>query len=184
MKRCVLLIAFLSLPLLGETIIGTVDKIDQDQLQIKSQDGIVTLHVDERTTVRKGKILNDLSALKVGDEVRTTCYGEGALTAANISARVTFSGVVAESTQVHIKVIPDSTNDVASTGKKTAVFVFIEPGARLGKNNNRLTVGQRVHVVGWDSGDGIVDADKVTILDTELPPRRTSTGFDSQRTSG
>jgi len=163
MRACILLFAFLSLPLPGQTIIGTVEKIDKDQIQVKSRDGVVTLHVDEKTKIRKGAIVNDASALKQGDEVRATCYGEDTLTAVNVSARVVFSGVISESSETHIKVIPDATTDEAATMGKGPVFVFLERGAKSAKSSPRLAVGQRVDVIGWDSGDGIVDADHVSI---------------------
>src|SRR5579872_2212523 len=141
MKFCVLLIALLACPALGHTITGKVETIDKDHLQIKNQDGMLTLRIDERTTVRKGRVLNDLSAIKAGDEIRATCYGEGTLTAVDISAMVTFSGVITETSPAHIKVIPDSTNENATLGKSTSIFVFLNQGAKSGMNLNRLVVG-------------------------------------------
>jgi hypothetical protein len=35
MRACVLLLTLLSLPAVSQTIIGTVEKIDKDQLQVK-----------------------------------------------------------------------------------------------------------------------------------------------------
>src|SRR5579871_6335579 len=72
MKSCALITAFLYLAVFGHTVIGKIEKIDKDQLLIKTQDGIVTLHVDERTIVRKSKGRNDLSALAPGDEIRAS----------------------------------------------------------------------------------------------------------------
>lgn len=161
MQACVLLSAFLSLPILAETVIGTVERVDADQIQIKTRKATVVIHADERTTVRKGDISNHLSALSIGDEVRATCYGEGVLTAANISAKVTFSGVISEASSAHIKVVPDVAADVAATFKSSGMFVFIGPGLRNAKDG--LQVGQKVHVIGWDSGNGVVDADTITI---------------------
>ncbi len=70
----------------GQTVFGKVEKIDHDQLQIRTPDGLVTLYIDARTTVRKGDVRNDVSALAIGDEIRATCYGEQKITAVNISA--------------------------------------------------------------------------------------------------
>jgi len=58
MKPCFLILAMLSFPTAtAQTIIGTVQKIDKDQLQVKSSDGPVTFQVDEKTTVTKLKKL-------------------------------------------------------------------------------------------------------------------------------
>jgi len=171
MKACALLIACLASAIIGPTVTGTVEKIDKDQLQLKTSDGIVTLHVDERTIIRKGRITNDLSVLTVGDEIRATCYGQGIPIAADISAQVKFSGTVTEASPVHMKIIRDSATAAAATEKKSTVFVYLEPATRFGASPKRLLVGARVNVVGWDAGDGVVDAEKVAIYDTDVPMR-------------
>lgn len=166
MTACFLPIAFLSLAAFGQTIFGTVEKIDKDQLQVKTHEGSVTLHVDERTTVRKRSVRNDVSALAVGDEIRATCYGESVITAANISAEVAFSGVITEASLGHIKV----NREEASSGrpnKSAESLVFLEPRMRLASNPKPLSAGQMVDVVGWDSGDGVVEAIKVSLRNPE-----------------
>lgn len=167
MSACFLPIAFLSLAAFGQTMFGTVEKIDKDQLQIKTHEGIVTLHVDERTTVRKGSVRNDVSALAAGDEIRATCYGQAVITAANISAEVTFSGVITEASLGHIKVNREEASGGGRPNKSTESFVFLEPRTRVAANQKPLSAGQTVDVVGWDSGDGVVEAIKVTLRNPE-----------------
>jgi hypothetical protein len=163
MKLCFLL--FLALPVSGETLTGTIEKIGKNQLQIRNQGGLVTVQTDEKTTVRKTRASHDLSLLAAGDEVRVTCYGEGTLTAVNISARATLSGVVTESSSSHITVIP------ASTDRKAGTFVFLHPDTKFGTDRKYLTIGRRVHIVAWDVSDQVVDADRVAIYETDLPAR-------------
>lgn len=170
MKPCLLVVALLSLPAFGQTITGTVEKIGKDQLQVKSADGPVTLHIDERTVVRKAKTLHDLSALVVGDEVRVNYYGEGTLTAVNVSARIALSGVITEAGASRLLVLPTSSSCATPPERKT-VFVFLDRTTKFGASRSQLTVGRRVHVVGWDAGDGVVDAERVAIYDTDLPSR-------------
>ena len=172
MNRCVLLFTILSLPVLGQTAVGTVQKIDKDQVQVKSRDGLLTFRVDEKSTVTKLKKFNDLSPLAVGDEIRVNYYGEGTLTAVNISAKVTVAGAIVEAGSNHLTVLLDSSVDAASTDRK--VFVFLNPAAKLGTSRNQLAAGRRIHVIGWDAGDGVIDADKVAISETE-PPLRPAT---------
>jgi hypothetical protein len=165
MKLCFLLFLVLPLPVSGETLTGTIEKIGKNQLQIRNQDGLVTVQTDEKTTVRKTKTFHDLSPLAAGDEVRVTYYGEGTFTAVNISVRVTLSGVITESNPSHIMVVP------ASTDQKGGTFVFLHPDTKFGTDRKYLTIGRRVHVVGWDVSDQVVDADRVAIYESDLPAR-------------
>ena len=163
MKPCVLLFALLMLPAVAQHITGTVEKIDKDQLQIKGPKGIVTLHVDEKTAVQKGRVSHDLSALKVGDEIRANAYGDEHLTAVSISAKITISGVITDGNATHITVRPE--------GAKDTVFVFLRTDTKYGMSKSQLTPGKRVHITGWDSGDGVIDAEKVAVYETDVPLR-------------
>jgi hypothetical protein len=153
MRPCALLFALLLSPAFGQMLVGAVQKIDKDQIQVKRGDGLVTLRADQNTVVAKGKKANDLSLLAVGDDVRVNYYGEDTLTAVNISARVAFSGVITQA----------ATNHLTIDGKGGSVFVFIQPTTKLGVARDQLKAGKRVHVTGWDSGDGVVEAEKVAI---------------------
>ena len=76
-------------------------------------------------------------------------YGEDTFTAVNISAKITVSGVITEAAQNHIKL--------------GGVFVFLNPETKLGVTRDQLKAGKKVRVAGWDSGDGILEAEKVAI---------------------
>src|ERR1039457_1269659 len=114
MRACVLLLTLLSLPAVSQTIIGTVEKIDKDQLQVKCRDGVVTLRIDEKTTVCKVKMSHYVSRSLALDDRRS-------LTAANISAEVTLFGVITESSPAHLTVVP---NSATSSDGKAAVLCF------------------------------------------------------------
>ena len=163
--------AFAGFGAIGQTVIGTVEKVSTDQLQVKGPNGPVTLHLDEKARVRKGKVFHDLSALVVGDEVRVNYYGEEKLTAVNVSAKVELSGVITEAGPIRIVVLPASTPDAKAPDRKT-VFVFLDRTTKFGTSRSQLAVGRRIQVVGWDAGDGVVDAERVAIYDTDLPTRR------------
>lgn len=53
MKPCALLFTILCFPVFNQTIVGTVQKIDKDQIQVKCSSELITLHADEKTTVTK-----------------------------------------------------------------------------------------------------------------------------------
>jgi hypothetical protein len=172
MKPCVLLFTILCFPVLSQTIAGTVRKIGKDQFQVRSSDGLITFHADERTTVTKVKKSKGLSLLAVGDEVRVNYHGEGTFIAVDIAVRVTVSGVITQAATNRLTVLLDSTSDTASTDRKRGVFVFLNPATRFGTSRKQLTIGRRVHVVGY-AGAGVVDADRIAIYDTDLPLRPT-----------
>ncbi|MCE5308707.1 MAG: DUF5666 domain-containing protein [Acidobacteriales bacterium] len=171
MKPYVLLFTILCFPAFSQTVAGKVQKIDKDQFQVKSSEGLITLNTDEKTTVTNLRKSKGLSPLAVGDEVRVNYYGEGAFTAVNIAVRVTVSGVITEAASNHVTVLPDST-DTTPADRKVGVFVFLNPTTRYGTSRKQLTVGRRVHVVGY-AGEGVIDADKVAIYETDMPLRRT-----------
>jgi membrane-bound ClpP family serine protease len=161
MKACLLLFTILSIPAIGQILLGTVAKIDKDQLQVKGRDGTVTFRTDDKTVIAKLKKCNDVSVLAVGDEVRVNYYGEGTFTAVNVSAKVAVAGVITEGSANHVTVALDS----AQADRKT-VFVFLNTaGGKLTVNRAQLTVGRRVQVSGFDTGDGVIEADKVTFPD-------------------
>lgn len=168
MKPPVLLFALFTVPLFGQMVVGTIEKIEKDQIQLKGPSGSLTLHVDESTTIRKLKAFHDLSPLKAGDDIRVNYYGEDRLTAVSISAKVSISGVITEARVTHIVVSPDTSD------KKATVFVYLQTSTRLGVNRTQLTVGRRVQVTGWDAGDGVIDADRITLADADVPLRTNS----------
>ncbi len=176
MPAC-LVVALLFLPVFGgfgafgQTVIGTIEKVGKDRLEVKGPNGPVTLLLDEKVRIRKGKALHDLSVLAVGDEVRVNYYGEQTLTAVDVSAKVELSGIITEAGPTRVVVQPASTPDAKAADRK-AVFVFLDHTTKFGTSRSQLAVGRRIQVVGWDAGDGVVDAEKVAIYDSDLPTRR------------
>jgi len=144
-------------------IVGTVQKIDRDQFQIKGREGLVTLHIDEKTTVANGKKLNDLSVLAVGDDVRVNYYGDATPTAVNVSAKVTVSGMISQAAKSQLTIVQGSSDDTPPLGRKVSVFVFLNATTNFGAARDQLKVGRRVHVIGWDTGDGVVEAEKIAL---------------------
>jgi hypothetical protein len=166
-----LLFTLLSAAAFGDTLIGTVESIGKNQLRVKGPQGEVQLQADDKTTVRKARIFHDLSPLAVGDLVRVSYYGEGpGMVAVNISASVSLSGVISEAASMRLTVLPDSKTDARSADRKEKTFVFLFPDTRLGTSKKELTVGRRIQVVGWDAGDGVIEAQKIAISNTDARP--------------
>lgn len=161
-------VALLFLPAVagsGQSVTGTIASVHQDRIELKGPDGPVTLHLGEKTTIRKGKTLHDPSALAIGDEVRVNYYGDLQLTAVDVSAKIELSGVITEASSSRLVILP------SSRGKQT-VFVYLSRSTKFGTGRTQLTPGQRIHIVGWDAGDGVVDAERVAVYETDVPVRR------------
>jgi hypothetical protein len=150
----VILVAFSAF---GQSTTGTIEKLSKDQLQVKTPSGLLTFGVDENTAVNKGKTLHDISALVVGDEVRISYYGEQVLTAVNITARTSISGVITEAGATRLVVHPDSSGSAP-------ILVFLDRATKVIPNRTQIAVGRGVRVEGWDAGNGAVEAGKIAIL--------------------
>ncbi len=155
----------------GQSVVGTVAKVDRDQLELKGPNGPVAFHLGEKAAVRKGQTFHDFSALKVGDEVRVNYYGDQDLTAVDVSAKVEISGTITEASSGRLLILPASSRAQSASAKKP-VFVYLGRTTKFGTSRNQVAVGRNVHVVGWDAGDGVVDAEKVAVYETDIPARR------------
>ena len=79
------------------TVIGSIDRITESDITVKTPRGSFTIHADERTETVKDKTYRGLSSLKAGDEISVRCQpgASGKLVAAQIWAKViTFSATV------------------------------------------------------------------------------------------
>ena len=121
---------------------------------------MVTLQVNESTVVAKLKKTNYLSLFAVGDEVRINYYGQDKLTAVIICAKVAVSGTIRQTGSNHIVI---SADESGSADRKSGLFVFLSQPAKLGVSRDDLKTGRRVHVIGWDSGSGVVEAEKIAL---------------------
>src|SRR4051812_25439026 len=72
------------------TIIGSIDRIARNQINVKTPRGSFPISTDEKTEVLKNKINSGVTALKIGDEIGVQCRPDasGKLAAVRISATV------------------------------------------------------------------------------------------------
>src|SRR5450759_4170084 len=78
-------------------VIGTVESVSGNSVNVKTGAAPVTVHVDGESEVWKGKKFHDLSPLKVGDRVFAECRKDpsGTLIAVSIAANVSnFFGII------------------------------------------------------------------------------------------
>jgi hypothetical protein len=101
--------------------------------------------------------------LAIGDDVRVNYYGDATPTAVNVSAKVTVSGVISQAAKSQLTIVQDSSDDAPPLGRKVRVFVFLNATTNFGAARDQLKVGRKVRIIGWDTGDGVVEAEKIVL---------------------
>jgi hypothetical protein len=150
------------------TIIGTVLKVTGNSISVKTPRGGFLIPADDKTEVVKEKTYQDLSPLKVGDEVSVHCRNPtGKPVAMKIFANViTFSATVryVNGDDIEVLTIPN-----ADYPKEEHRLVHIHADTAFGTSRRDLAVGQDVRIVGLDVGNGAVDASRVALYNTDVP---------------
>ena len=153
-------------------VFGTIERISGNQIQVKAGTHSITFHADRDTQIWKGKTYNDLSALKVGDQisVRGIKDASGKLVASNIWAQmVTFSAVIKKVDRANSEVLTSPKADLRSANWAESKVVHYFPNTAFSTSEMGLSVGQEILVVGLDLRNGNVDATRITIYNTDLP---------------
>ena len=148
------------------TVIGTIQSVAANQIQVKTRTKVASVLVEEGTIVRGP------SPLKAGNEVSIRCQpnGSGTLVAVKIWASVVaFSATVKHVDGDDIEVI---TSSQSGSQREEHKIVHVHPDTAFSTNRKDLTVGQSVRVVGLDVGDGAVDAARIAIYNTDMPARQ------------
>jgi hypothetical protein len=156
------LLAFLAAGAFGQELTGVVGSLSADELQVGNENGSVTIHAGDKTTVCTGKEFHDLLALRVGDEVRIRFHEDAShrRIADAISTRVTMSGMVTESSTDALRV---------RSSPNRMRLVHLDASTEFGIGPRPPRTGQEIHIVGWNVDDGQIDAERVAIYNTDLP---------------
>lgn len=155
-------------------VIGTVEKLAGDHLQLRSGSRIFTFHIDRRTEVHKARTYRGLSRLSLGEEVSVRWRSDrsGRLVAESIWAeivtfRATIHSVAPYSFDIFIE--RDRDPDAYGAGYDR---VFVYPQTGFSTSARDLKEGGDVLVVGLNVGGGNVDALRVAIYNTDIAPMR------------
>jgi hypothetical protein len=150
------------------TIIGTVLKLTEKSISVKTPRGFFLIPADDRTETVKDKTYPGLSSLKVGDEVSVHCRNPtGKPVAVKVFANViTFSAMVRHVADDEIEVLTIPNADYAKEEHK---IVRLYTDTAFGTSRKDLTVGQDVRIVGLDVGNGAVDGSRVAIYNMDVP---------------
>lgn len=172
MKRVLLIVAIFAFGSAAaaeeSTIIGTVLKVTGNSIGVKTPRGFFLIPVDDNTQVVKDKTYQDLSPLKVGDEVSVHCRNPiGKPIAMKIWATViAFSATVryVSGDDIEVLTIPN-----ADYPREEHKILRLYADTAFGTSRKDLSVGQDVRIVGLDVGDGAVDASRVALYNTDVP---------------
>ena len=154
------------------TFIGTIDKVARTEISLKTPRGSFKIYADDMTELIKDKIYHDFSPVQTGDEINVQCQPgpSGKLTAVKVWANVvSFPATVKEIRGEEIEVAV--TSDDAGGGGDERKTVRFYPDTVFGANRADLSVGQRVRIVGLDVGNGVVDAARIALYNTDIPSR-------------
>jgi Domain of unknown function (DUF5666) len=172
MKRVLLIVAIFTFGSVAaaeeSTIIGTVSKVTGNNISVKTPRGFFLIPADDKTEVVKDKTYQELSPLKVGDEVSVHCRNPtGKPVAVKVFANViTFSATVRHVADDEIEVLTIPNADYAREERK---ILRLYADTAFGTSRRDLTVGQDVRIVGLDVGNGAVDASRVALYNTDVP---------------
>jgi hypothetical protein len=156
------LLAFLAAGAFGQELTGVIRTLGADELQMGDAWAPVTVHAGDDTIVCTGKESHGLLALRVGDEVRVRFHEDAShrWIADSIETWATVSGTVWESSLGALKVGPSPIR---------TRLVHLDASTKFGIGPRPPRLGQEVHIVGWNVGDGEIDAERVAIYNTDLP---------------
>jgi len=143
---------------------GTVEKLAHGVLLLRTGRQLFAVRTDDRTVVWKERREQRVSALNIGEKVRVRLgmHPSGDDFATRVSATtVTFSGVAGR--DLAGRCGPEAARRF-SVGQRG---VCMTPETAAGPG--RPFVAKMVHVVGWDFGDGTVDATRIAVYNTDLP---------------
>jgi hypothetical protein len=154
------------------TVIGTISKLADSEIQVKTPRGSFTIYAGDRTEVLKGKTYRGLAPLKTGDEISVRCEPDsaGKVFAVKIWASVvTFTATVKHLNQDDIEVV---TSPSADSQREEHKIVNLHPDTVYSTNRKDVAVGQDIRVVGLDLGNGAVDAARIALYNTDLPVKQ------------
>jgi Domain of unknown function (DUF5666) len=154
------------------TVIGTINRLADKEITVKTPRRLFTIYAADRTEVVKDKIYRGFSPLKVGDEISARCEpnSSGKLVAIKLWANVvTFSATVKyiNGDEIEVVTIPN-----ADYSREEHRIIHFYPDTAFGTNRKDVTVGQSVRIVGLDVGNGAVDAARVALYNTYTPTDR------------
>ena len=172
-KSALLVLAFGSFAAFGQpsTVIGSIDRIADGEIAVRTPRGSFTIHAVDRTETVKDKTYRGFSPLKPGDEISARCEtdGPGKLRALKIWANViTFSATVkyVNGDDIEVVTIPTS-----ASGREEHRIVHLHLDTAFSTRKRDLVERQEIQVVGLEVDNGTVDAARISVYNTDLPVR-------------
>jgi Domain of unknown function (DUF5666) len=158
-----------------KSIVGTVERISDGVIYVKSGTQLVRISSDSRTEVWKGAIVRNLSPVVVSDDIIARCRIEssGKLVAEAIWLNIAnFFGVITSVADGGFDVFTNPNADPLSAYKKETRKVFFDRNTIFESSAKEdLKVGREVQLVGLDLHNGKILATRVTVYQGMRPVR-------------
>ena len=156
----VVLIVLLSAAAFGAELTGRIEQTGGIAMRIRDRGQLVTIYVNKDSRVIGGP-------LSAGDEIRVDFHQDGKrMIADRIYASITVSGTVTEMRDDEFWI-------ETSRPRRETRLIRIRRDTVFGSSRKDLAVDAEVLVVGWDMGDGSIDAARVAIYGTDTPVQPT-----------
>jgi hypothetical protein len=158
-----------------KSIVGTVERVDNAAIYVKTGVQLVSLTIDDNTEVWKGKYVHGLSSVETGDDItaryRTEASGKLVANALWLNA-VNFSGVITKTAEGKFEVFTNPNADPQSAYKKEIRIVEFDGDTTFESSAKEdLRPGREVQVVGVHLENGNVRAARITVYEGKRPVR-------------
>ncbi len=141
----------------GAELTGRVEQTSDIAIRVWNGNKLITVYTSRATEIVRGK------SPAPGDEIRVEFHQDGKkIVADRVYPSITVSGTVTELNE-HVFWI------VTSPPQSQTRLVRIWRDTVFGTSRKHLEVDREVLVVGWDVGDGSIDAARIAIYGTDTP---------------
>lgn len=162
--RRVSLLILAALPAFGQQspFVGRVQRVSGNEVVVLTPAEPVTIYTDEKTIIWKG--VDARGVLREGDTVRVRCSRGflGRFTATEIQTRSEVSGFVA-------RVLGPGMFELTSAQGDNSRLVYLSRKTTSLFSDLPLSDGDHLLVIGWDVGNGRMEAIRVAVYDTDVP---------------
>jgi len=147
-------------------VTGFVQSVSADEITIVVDSQLLTLRADDKTSVWKGALFHDLTPLRAGDAVKVRFRSDffGRLIATEIEARVRFTCTVRANLLSRLELAHASASQYS--------VVDITPATRFAISPLQIEPDDEIEVVGWDTGNGRVEAERISVYNLDAPVSR------------
>lgn len=170
-----LIAAFFCSTAFAQSVVGAVERVSGNMIQVKTGAQPVALYTDAHTEIWKGQVFHDLKPVAVGDSImaRYRADASGKLVADAVWLNITnFWGVITRVADNEFNVLTNPNADPESAYKKENKAVEVDANTTFEASaEGDLKPGRNVQVVGLVLKNGEIEATRVIVYEGNRPVR-------------